>query len=203
MRAALFCLTAGLTLIAGCSRAPAPLAGNAAASNAPTVAATTAAQANSPPTAQANTALAAAAPPPSGAAVSGVFSADGQQAALTQVIAYPDEPYDGKPVTALVFTTKDQAGDPKAEEDALFGNFGNAIVAKIEADGTVVSVDVVHSALQTPGGAAASLSGVLTLKGFSESGGQISGDLTTGGPTDLFDHKLNIDLTFHVPVPSK
>jgi hypothetical protein len=52
-------------------------------------------------------------------------------AALTQVTAHKGDPESGKPVTVLVFTTKDQAGDPKAAFNALFGKFGDALVAKV------------------------------------------------------------------------
>ncbi|MFI4934048.1 MAG: hypothetical protein ACHP7N_05485 [Caulobacterales bacterium] len=184
MRAALLCLAAGLMALGACSKTPgaAPAATNVT---------------QGPSVGQASAPAAAAAA--SGPAISGVFTGDGQQSTLTQVTAHTDEPFDGKPVTALVFTVKDQGGDAKAAEDALFGNFGDAMVIKVQPDGTVVEADVVHSGLKSPG--SVSLSGVMTIKGYSASGGQISGELTSGGPTDLFDHKLNVDLTFHAKAP--
>jgi hypothetical protein len=59
---------------------------------------------------------------------------------------------------------------------------------------------VVHSGLQNPAGSV-SIGGVFTIKDYQASGGQISGDLTTGGPTDVFGKKLDVDLTFHTKAP--
>jgi hypothetical protein len=98
-----------------------------------------------------------------------------------------------------VFTAKDQGNDDKAATDALFGNFGDAIIIRLEPDGTVIGADVIHSGLQSPG--SVSIGGVFTVKNYSAANGQISGQLTTNGPTDVFDHKLNVDLTFHTKAP--
>jgi hypothetical protein len=179
---------AGLALVAACSKSPAPSA-NAAAPQA------AAPQAAAPPTATPQ----AAAAPASGPAVSGVFTGDGKQAALTEVTAHHDDPFDGKPIIAVVFTTKDQGADATAATDALFGNFGDAIVIKLEPDGTVIGADVIHSGLQAPG--SVSIGGIFVVKDFSNANGQISGHLTSNGPTDVFDHKLNVDLTFHTKAP--
>jgi hypothetical protein len=59
---------------------------------------------------------------------------------------------------------------------------------------------VVHSGLKSPSGSI-SLSGVMTLKDYKAAGGEISGHLTSGGPVDVFDQKLNVDLTFHTKTP--
>ena len=185
MRTPIICLTAAALLLAACSKAPAP------AANAAAPPATTAPLASAPP---------ATTPAFSGPAVSGTYLGDGKPATITEVTAHPDDPFDGKPVTALVFTAKDQGGDAKAATDALFGNFGDAIVARIEPDGTVIGADVVHSGLQSPSGSI-SISGVFTVKDYSAAGGQISGRLTSGGETDVFDQKVNVDLTFHVKAP--
>ena len=91
------------------------------------------------------------------------------------------------------------AGAAHADFDALFGKFGDAIVVKVQPDGNVVGVDIVHSALKTPG--SVSISGVMSIKGYSAAGGQISGHLTSGGPTDVFGQKLDVDLTFHTKAP--
>jgi len=181
---------AGLVLLAACSKAPTN-------TQAPTGAAAQSAAAQSAASAPAP--AASAAPAAAGPAVSGRYIGNGQAATLTKVTAHPDDPFDGKPITALVFTAKDQAGDKDAANDAPFGNFGDAIVIKIEPDGTVISADVVHSGLQSPG--PVSIGGVFTIKNYLASNGQISGDLTTGGPTDVFDKKLDVDLTFHVKAP--
>jgi hypothetical protein len=190
MRAALFCL-AGLMLLGACAKATPAATNTTSSSSTQTVTQTTTlTQTNATPIAPA---------PPAGAAVSGIFAADGQQSVLTQVSAHPDDPFDGQQVTALVFTAKDQAGDPKAADDAMFGKFGDALVIRVEPDGTVIGAQVMHAGLKGQG--SVSLSGVLTLKGYTAAGGQISGEITSGGPTDVFDHKLNVDLTFHTAAP--
>jgi hypothetical protein len=182
---------AGLAVLAACSKAPANT--QTPDSTAPQSAA---AQSAAPAPAPAASAAPAAA---AGPAISGRFVGNDKAATLTEVTAHPDDPFDGKPIIALVFTAKDQAGDKDAANDAPFGNFGDAIVIKIEPDGTVISADVVHSGLQSPG--PVSIGGVFTIKNYQASNGQISGDLTTGGPTDVFDKKLDVDLTFHVKAP--
>jgi hypothetical protein len=185
MRKTFVCL-AGVLLIAACSKAPAPTQ-NANA----TITATPAAG----PAATAVPVVATTGP-----AVAGTYTGNGKPAVITQVTAHKDDPFDGQPITALVFTTKDQGGDDKAAFDALFDKFGDAIVVKIEPDGTVIGADVVHAGLQSPSGSV-SLSGVLKLEGYSAAGGQIAGHLTSGGPVDVFGQKLNVDLTFHTKAP--
>ncbi len=185
MRTALIGL-AGLLLIAGCSKAPGKTDATSATS--------------SPAGVSAAAATPAAAAALSGPAVSGTFTGNGKAAILTQATAHPDDPFDGKPVTAVVLTEKDQGGDPKAAFNAVFNHFGDAIVIKIQPDGTVIGADVVHSGLKTAGGSV-SISGVFTLKDYSTAGGQISGHLTSGGPTDVFGQKLDVDLTFHAKAP--
>jgi hypothetical protein len=184
----LFIGLVGLAMLAACSKAPTNA--TSAESAAPASSAAPQAAASAAP----------AAPVATGPAVSGVYTGNGKAATLTQVTAFKDDPFDGQPVTALVFTAKDQGGDAKAPFDALFGKFGDAIVVKVEPDGTVVGVDVVHSGLQSPSGSI-SISGVFSIKAYQATGGQISGELTSGGPTDVFDQKVNVDLTFHTKAP--
>jgi hypothetical protein len=190
MRVMFVCL-AGALLVGACSKAPtAAQSANAAAPPAPAPAAT-------PAAAPAFT---------TGPAVSGTYTGNGKPAVLTQVTAHKDDPFDGKPITALVFTANDQGGDDKAALDALFGKFGDAIVARIEPDGTVIGADVVHSGLHSPldpksPSGSISISGVFKLENYSAAGGQISGRLTSGGPTDTFDQKVDVDLTFHTKAP--
>ena len=73
-------------------------------------------------------------------------------------------------------------------------------MVKVEPDGTVIGADIVHSALKSPSGSV-SISGVFTIKDYQAAGGQISGHLTTGGPTDVFGQKVDVDLTFHTAAP--
>jgi hypothetical protein len=132
--------------------------------------------------------------------VSGVYTGAGKPAALTQVTAHTGNPESGKPVTDLVFSTKDQAGDPKAAFDALFNKFGDAIVVKIFADGQVYRADLVHSALDTPGGSM-QVFGVIKMQDFKMADGVISGHLTSGGPREFRDQKWEVDLIFQAKSP--
>jgi len=178
---------AGLLLLAACSKTPANTdSGAASASAAAASAASTAA-------------AAPVAAPVGGPAVSGAFTANGKAVTLTQVTAHKGEPFDDQPVTELVFTEKDQGGDADASTDAVFRKFGDAIVVKIQSDGTVIGTDVVHSGLKEQG--SVSLSGMFSVKNYQSANGQISGELTSGGPTDVFGQPLNVDLTFHVKAP--
>ena len=187
----LFAGLAAAVLVAACSKSPtaAVRAGSAAPPAGPAPAAGAAV---TPPL--------AAAPVANGPPVSGVYTANGKPAALTAVSAHKDEPFDGTPVTDLVFTARDQGGDDKAADDAIFGKFGDAIVIKAEPDGTVIGADILHAGLEHPS-ASVSMSGVLSLKDYRAGGGQISGHLTSGGPTDVFGQKVDIDLTFHTKAP--
>ena len=132
--------------------------------------------------------------------LSGVYKVDGKAAALTQVAAYAGRPESGQPTTVLVFSTKDQGKDPKAAFDALFGKFGDALVVKVLPDGTVYSVDLVHASLNSPSGSA-QVFGVAKINNFKAGGGEISGELTSGGPRDLRDQKWEVDLRFKTKAP--
>src|SRR5215472_10942967 len=108
--------------------------------------------------------------------VSGNFKGNDKPATLTQVTAHKGE-QSGKPVTILVFSSKDQAGDAKPDFDALFGKLGDALVVKVFADGQVYSGDIVHSNLDAPGGSIQTF-GVLKIPDFKLADGKISGHMT-------------------------
>jgi hypothetical protein len=103
-------------------------------------------------------------------------------------------------VTVLVFTTKDQDGDPKAAFDALFAKFGDALVVKTFLDGKVLSVDLVDSNLDAPGGSI-TVFDVLTMQDFKMTGGEISGHLSSGGPQEVRGQTWEVDLTFQTKAP--
>src|SRR5579871_997898 len=105
MRLVLACLAA-VGLLAACSRAPAASASPANA--------------------------ASAAPAASSAPVSGVYEAGGKPALLTDVTAHNDDPFDGKPVVAIVFSVLPQGGDADADSDAHQNKFGDALVIRVE-----------------------------------------------------------------------
>ncbi len=131
--------------------------------------------------------------------LSGVDKANGKPAALTQVVAYKGEPESGKPVTLLVFTSKDQGKDPKAAFNALFGKYGDAIVVKVFADGKIYSADVRHSALDLGPVPSATLFGFVQMKDFKVAGGEISGHIT--GNTEIRAQPWEVDLTFQTKAP--
>jgi hypothetical protein len=131
--------------------------------------------------------------------VSGVFKGNDKPATLTQVTAHKGEE-SGKPVTILVFSSKDQAGNPKPDFDALFGKFGDALVVKVFADGQVYSGDIVHSNLDAPGGSIQTF-GVLKISDYKLADGKISGHLTSNGPHEFHDLKWEVDLTFESTTP--
>jgi hypothetical protein len=131
--------------------------------------------------------------------VSGVFKGNDKPATLTQVTARKGEE-SGKPVTVLVFSSKDQAGHAKPDFDALFGQLGDALVVKVFADGQVYSGDIVHSNLDAPGGSIQAF-GVLKISDYKLADGKISGHLTSNGPHEFHDLKWEVDLTFETSAP--
>ena len=185
MRRAVACLAA-LGLVAGCAKAP---AANAASGQASGAAAAPAAHSGAPV---------------SDARVSGVYTADGQPAVLADISTQTDDPFDGAPVTLVVMTVRSQGGEPAASDDAHNGKFGDALIVRIEPDGTVIGSDFVHHGLAKSDGYI-SQTGTLRLKDYKAADGQISGHLTSGGPTPVgatADNQLiNVDITFHVKAP--
>ena len=131
--------------------------------------------------------------------VSGVFKGNDKPATLTQVTAHKGEE-SGKPVTVLVFSSKDQAGHPKADFDALFGKLGDALVVKVFADGQVYSGDIVHSNLDAPGGSIQAF-GVLKMSDFKLADGRISGHVSSNGPHEIHGLKWEVDLSFEAGAP--
>lgn len=131
--------------------------------------------------------------------LSGVYKVNGKPAALTQVAAYKGEPESGKPVTLLVFTTKDQGKDPKAAFNALFGRYGDAVVVKVFSDGKIFSADVRHAALDLGPVPSATLFDVVQMKDFKVASGEISGHLT--GKADIRNQPCEVDLAFKAKAP--
>ena len=147
-----------------------------------------------------NTPSANAATPDAAPAVSGVYMAGGQPAALTEVTAHKDDPFGGQPVTALVFSVEPQGGDADADSDAHNGKFGDAMVVRVQPDGRIVGVDMLHHGLVKTGGYISAV-GVLSLEDYRVAEGEISGHLTSGGAADAWGQQINVDLTFHTRTP--
>jgi hypothetical protein len=164
--------------------------------------------ANTGANAAANTAAAApagvnpgaASATPASTAVSGTFTMNGKPAALTEASAHKGDAFFDKPIIDLVLTEKSQMGSDKPAEDAIFSNFGDALVAHIEEDGTLTGVELVHAGRKDAQGSI-SVAGPIKMADFKSEGGQISGRLTTDGPIDLFDNKVDINVTFRAKWP--
>lgn len=133
-------------------------------------------------------------------AISGAYTVNGKAATLTQVTAHKGDPVFDKPVTEIVFTAKDQKGDPKAAFNAVFNKYGDAIVVKVAANGDIVGADLAHSGWSRQG-MPVSTSGTLKIVDFSTAGGEISGRLTSSGVKTFFDDKFEVDITFKVKAP--
>jgi hypothetical protein len=153
------------------------------------------------PAGQSNAAPPAAAAQPPGAPVSGVYIANGKPAVLTDVSIHPDDPIDGKPVHAFVFTVSPQAGDIDVISDAHQGKLGDAIIIRVQEDGAIAGADLVHHGLDKSNGYA-SMVGVLSIDNYRVSGGEISGHVTSAGPSNSSaGQQINVDVTFHAKAP--
>jgi len=137
---------------------------------------------------------------PASAALSGTFTVNGKAAELTEATAHKGDPFFDKPIIDVVLTEKSQTGSGKPAEDAIFGNFGDALVAHIEEDGTLTGVELVHSGRKDAQGSI-SVAGPIKMAEFKSAGGQISGRLTTDGPIDLFENQVDINVTFQTKWP--
>jgi hypothetical protein len=183
---------AALALLAACSNNAAPNAAN------------TAAPANAA-LAPANTAAAAPTTPsgPVTPTISGKFIVDGKPVPLTFIGAYSADPVNGKPIIHVIFSAKSQSGaSSDASADAYKFKFGDSIDLMMNPDGTIFSTDVASQALKsdknfsTPGNGA-------SVSNFSNSGGVISGELTSGGQHSAFgDDTVDYDLTFKIAMPA-
>ena len=77
---------------------------------------------------------------------------------------------------------------------------GDALVVKVMADGKVLSADLVHSSLQSPSGSI-TVFDALTTTDYKIAGGEISGHLTSEGPSDVRGQKWEVDLVFRTKAP--
>lgn len=131
------------------------------------------------------------------AALSGTFSVAGKAAVLKHAGAYKGDPESGKPVTVLVFTAKDPGKSAKPASDALFGEFGDAIVVKVFDDGKIYSAELVHAGFNLPNNTLTLLGNrEVGIKDFKNADGAISGTLTSDGAKDARGQKWEVALTF-------
>ncbi|MEP6938419.1 MAG: hypothetical protein ABI846_01550 [Rudaea sp.] len=140
-------------------------------------------------------ALAAAAP------LQGSFKANGQEVALTHVLAQKGESSMDRPVIQLVLSEKDASASKSPAFEAQAGHFGAALAVRLTkgSDGwDVIGTEFAHPALQHSG---ASGTGMLEVKDVAIANGEISGHLVTTAKADLFGEPIVVDLTFHVKQP--
>jgi hypothetical protein len=138
--------------------------------------------------------------PPVKATVTGKFSGNGKAAAIKFVTVYEREAFSGKDAIQLIFSEKDPAGSKRPAMDAMFGKLGSSITLSVHHDGNIFGCEVSHSAHTKRG---FSSIGVIKMQDFKLAGGNVSGRVSTGGETDSFGEKWDVDLTFAAPLPDK
>ncbi|HSA60171.1 MAG TPA: hypothetical protein VLJ37_10855 [bacterium] len=127
-------------------------------------------------------------------AVSGTFMGNGKDGKLAFAIAKKSDPFGGKETVEVTLTEKDTGGNPFK---AMFGDFGSALILKIDSAGDIIGCQVVHSAHQKQG---FSSLGRIKTENYKLDQGVISAKVTTGGEIDTFGEKWAVDLTFKTPV---
>src|SRR5438552_3413032 len=129
--------------------------------------------------------------------VTGVFKGNGKEAKIAYVSAHWREPFSDKPSMVLVFTEKDHSKDTKPDFNAGFGKFGSALVVSLHEDGDIFGCEVAHSALKHQN---FSSIGTIKTNNFQFADGQVQGELTTDGPTDVFGESWEVNLKFVAPL---
>ncbi len=79
----------------------------------------------------------------------------------------------------------------------MVNKYSNAVVAKVFEGGKIYSVDLVHTALDSPTGSL-QVFGVVAIKDFAMAGDEISGHLTSGAAHETRNDKWNLDRPFKV-----
>jgi hypothetical protein len=130
--------------------------------------------------------------------VSGVFKGNDQPAKLMFVSAHKGTAFAGTDTIKLIFTEKDHSKDERPDLNALFGDYGSALMIGIKQDGKVVTCDVAHEALkQKPISSPSSIK----MSEFKNEGGQISGKLVTDGKQEAFGQTWEVNLVFRTKAP--
>jgi hypothetical protein len=129
--------------------------------------------------------------------VTGVFKGNGKEAKLAYVSAHWREPFGDKPSMVLVFTEKDHSKDKKPDFNAGFGKFGSAVIVSLHEDGDIFGCEVAHSALQHKN---FSSIGTIKTNDFEYADGQVKGELTTDGPTNIFGETWEVKIKFVAPL---
>src|SRR6266436_6902715 len=129
--------------------------------------------------------------------VTGAFKGNGKDAKLAHVSAHWREPFSDKPSMVLVFTEKDHSKDKKPDFNAGFGKFGSALVVSLHEDGDIFGCEVAHSALKHQN---FSSIGKIQTNNFEYADGKVQGELTTGGPADVFGESWEVNVKFVAPL---
>jgi len=129
--------------------------------------------------------------------VTGVFKGNGKDAKLTHVSAHWREPFNNQPSIVLVFTEKDHSKDQKPDFNAGFGKFGSALVISLHEDGDIFGCEVVHTAHKRQG---FSSIGTIKTNNFQFADGQVQGELTTDGQSEVFGETWEVNLKFVAPL---
>jgi len=129
--------------------------------------------------------------------VTGVFKGNGKDAKVAYVSAHWREPFGDKPSIVLVFTEKDHSKDKKPDFNAGFGKFGSALVVSLHEDGNIFGCEVAHSALKHQN---FSSIGKIQTNNFEYADGKVQGELTTGGPADVFGESWEVNVKFVAPL---
>jgi hypothetical protein len=133
---------------------------------------------------------------PAKPSVTGEFQGNGQATKLAYVSAQPGEPFDGKPVTVMVFTEKDHSRDGKPAMKAGFGDYGSALIVSVLPDGKIIGCEVSHAAHSKRPFSSA---GTIRTGQFEMGNGRIAGEITTDGEQKFFDQTWNVNLKFVAP----
>lgn len=136
-----------------------------------------------------------------GAAVEGVYRANGKDSVPAHALARNGDAYMDKPTIKLILTEKDAAKDDRPDFHAQMGDLGSALVVTlVKADDgyDVIGSEFAHPALKRSG---ASATGIVTATDVKIEAGQISGRLVAREGARLFDETLEIDLKFRTKAP--
>ncbi len=130
--------------------------------------------------------------------VEGKFIGNEKPAELKFVTVEGHERFSDKEAITLIFTEKDPAKSKKPSFDASFGKLGSALVINVHHDGGIFGCQVSHSAHSKRGFSSV---GRIKTNGFTIAGGNVSGQITTGGVLEFFGDKWDVDLKFAAPLP--
>lgn len=131
-------------------------------------------------------------------AVTGTFKGDGKPANLAHVSARKGEPLADKATIVLTFTEKDHSKEARPDIMAGFGKFGSALIITVNSDGEIVGCEVAHTA--HPKSPFSSL-GKVRMSDYKNAGGEVQGKISSGGETETFKQKWEVDLTFRTKAP--